>query len=43
MKTLAIKYPTQPFVEPSVCLALNGPGVTFTLCQLSLYYTLVVT
>lgn len=25
MKTLAIKYPTQPCVELSVCLALNGP------------------
>ncbi len=25
MKTLAIKYPTQPCVDLSVCLALNGP------------------
>lgn len=37
MKTLAIKYPTQPFVEPSVCLALNGPCVTSLLFVFVLY------
>lgn len=37
MKTLAIKYPTQPFVEPSVCLALNGLCVTSLLFVFVLY------